>query len=274
MFKLFQTFRVVYETKNFSKAAERLFISQPAVSNQIKQLEDELALELFHRKGRQEITSTKQADLLYHQLLNLADDWETTLAMLHQAMPQKKTCIIVASNTFAVYYLPELMTALLQKFPIVDFVLEMNNSEQVLDQIEKHSAHFGFIEKPLLTTPVKRQEIMTDELVHAGNFENSLWLIREQDSGVYHYIKQYFLEKNIAPPQMTVKNNEMILKCLEQGIGQSIISKRALTETMSWKPLTAEYCRKFYLLKRQHLEDQLMNEIEAFIYAYYRSYRE
>jgi len=274
MFKLLQTFRVVYETKNFSHAAEQLFISQPAVSNQIKQLEDELNLELFHRNGRQEITTTQQADLLYRQLLNLADDWQATLAMLHQETLPKEICTIVASNTFAVYYLPELLAALLQAFPMVEFILEMNNSEQVLDQIEKHHAHFGFIEKPLVTTPIKRQEIMTDELVHAGNFLNPLWIVREQDSGVYHYMREYFLEKNIAPPQMTVKNNEMIIKCLEQGIGQSIVSKQSLTEKINWEPLTKKYRRKFYLLKRQHLDSQVISKIEAFIYEYYQSFSE
>ena len=52
MFKLLATFRVAYETRNFSKAAEVLFISQPAVSNQIKQLEEELQCVLFKRKGK------------------------------------------------------------------------------------------------------------------------------------------------------------------------------------------------------------------------------
>lgn len=61
MFKLLKTFRAVYETRNFSKAAELLYISQPAVSNQIKQLEEELDIQLFVRNGRQEFITTKQA---------------------------------------------------------------------------------------------------------------------------------------------------------------------------------------------------------------------
>ncbi|MBO0424326.1 LysR family transcriptional regulator, partial [Enterococcus plantarum] len=92
MFKLLKTFRAVYETKNFSKAAERLFISQPAVSNQIKQLEEELDIQLFDRNGRQEISTTKQADILYHHLLNLSDDWEDTLQALGTQATPRETC--------------------------------------------------------------------------------------------------------------------------------------------------------------------------------------
>ncbi|EOL47755.1 LysR family transcriptional regulator [Enterococcus caccae] len=270
MFKLLKTFRIVYETKNFSKAAERLFISQPAVSNQIKQLEEELTIQLFMRNGRQEIITTKQADILYNHLLNLADDWEDVLQALQVHTNSRETCRIVASNTFAVYYLPELIDQLVQQFPEVSFILDMDNSEQVLDRIEKHQAHFGFIEKPLITESIIRKKIVSDELVHAGDFSKDLWLVREEHSGVFHYTERYFLAQNLDPQKMIIKNNEMIVKCLEQGIGQSIISKRALTEKIKWKPLEQEYQRNFYFIKRQHIESSQLSEIDLYINEYYQ----
>ena len=63
MFKLLKTFQIVYEQMNFSKAATCLYISQPAVSNQIKQLEEELGCSLFLRNGRQDVVPTRQAYL-------------------------------------------------------------------------------------------------------------------------------------------------------------------------------------------------------------------
>ena len=73
MFKYLETFKVVYETKHFSKAAELLFIAQPTVSAQIKQLEADLGVALFIRNGRQEIETTPQGDLLYQKSVNLLD---------------------------------------------------------------------------------------------------------------------------------------------------------------------------------------------------------
>lgn len=92
MFKLLKTFQIVYEQMNFSKAATCLYISQPAVSNQIKQLEEELGCSLFLRNGRQDVVPTRQAEVLYNRLLNLADDWQETLTALHQARLPKETC--------------------------------------------------------------------------------------------------------------------------------------------------------------------------------------
>ena len=176
MFKLLKTFQIVYEQMNFSKAATCLYISQPAVSNQIKQLEEELGCSLFLRNGRQDVVPTRQAEVLYNRLLNLADDWQETLTALHQARLPKETCRIAASNTFA---------------------------------------------------GASREEIIQDQLVLAGDPANQNWLVREKDSGVFHYTQQYLEESNQSPTLMTVKNNEMIVKMLELGMGQSLLSRKA-----------------------------------------------
>ncbi|MTD37556.1 LysR family transcriptional regulator [Erwinia sp. CPCC 100877] len=270
MFKLLKAFKVVYETKNFSQAAEILFISQPAVSNHIKQLETELGIVLFIRNGRKEIVTTKQADILYQHLLNLADDWHDLQSALEIQTTPKEQCKLVASHTFAVYYLPELLAQLIDHFSELTFVVEMHNSEQVLHEIEKHEAHFGFIEKPLVTKEIIRTKILSDELVRAGNFSKELWLVRETDSGVYHYTEQYFLEQNIYPEKITIKSNEIILKCLEQGIGQSIVSKKALSAAIPWEKLSSSYQRNFYFIKREHIKSPQLKKVEAFINQFYQ----
>ena len=69
MFKLLKTFQIVYEQMNFSKAATCLYISQPAVSNQIKQLEEELGCSLFLRNGRQDVVPTRHHEQVQHCVL-------------------------------------------------------------------------------------------------------------------------------------------------------------------------------------------------------------
>lgn len=84
MFKNLETFKVVYETKHFSKAADLLFIAQSTVSAQIKQLEDDLGVMLFIRNGRQEIETTPEGDLLYEQSVNMLDEWRELKLTLQQ----------------------------------------------------------------------------------------------------------------------------------------------------------------------------------------------
>ena len=268
MFKLLATFRVAYETRNFSKTAEVLFISQPAVSNQMKQLEEELDCALFKRKGKQEMHPTKAAEALYARLLNLKDDWDETLRLVRESDREQIICRMSASHTVSVYYLPELMEHLIEKFPDIIFELDMKNSEEVLKEITQHHIDFGFIEMPLITDGISRIEIKKDELVLTGDLSSHLWISREETSGVFHYMERFLLSQNMKPKRLHVKNNEMIIKLLEQGIGQSMISKRAVPKDMPIKRLGEDFVRPLYFLKKDYMVQREMiaiaNAVEFF----------
>lgn len=268
MFKLLTTFRVVYETRNFSRTAELLYLSQPAVSNQIKQLERDLGVELFQRNGRQEMKPTKQADLLYERTLVLLEEWETTQQQLADEKNEEEVCRIVASHTFAVYLLPQLMKELIVRFPKIKFSIAFANSHESLEQVAKHEADFGFIEKPLETTGVQRFSLLEDALVVAGDPKSELWLVRESSSGVFHYTQRYFEEKNIQGKKMLVKSNEVIVAMLKEGIGRSILSKRAVPKEIHVEPLAES--RQFYLIQRTHLTSERLLEVGNEILDFYK----
>ena len=139
---------------------------------------------------------------MYNRLLNLADDWQETLTALHQARLPKETCRIAASNTFAVYYLPQLMQHLQTQYATINFVLEMNNSEEV-EKVENIKLILAL--SKTITKGATREEIIQDQLVLAGDPANQNWLVREKDSGVFHYTQQYLEESNQSPTLMTVK---------------------------------------------------------------------
>lgn len=274
MFKLLQTFRVVYETRNFSQSAEILFLSQPSISHQIKQLETELKVELFQRKGRQEMIATKQAELLYQRVLNLMDDWQQTIDALAKESSQRVRCRVVASHTFAVYCLPELMKELFEKFPNVAFEIDMANSHEALEKVAKHEADIGFIEKPLTTEGILRHPILKDQLVLVGDPSASPWLVREKTSGVYHYTKRFFEEENISQPAIEIKSNEVITAMLKKGIGRSILSKRAVPEGVFYQLLSESYQRHFYFIERSHLTSPEINQVTQALLAFYEKENE
>lgn len=270
MFKLLTTFRVAYETRNFSKTAEILFVSQPTVSSQIKQLEEELQCVLFKRKGKQEMHPTKSADRLYVRALSLKDDWEKTQRMVKETEEESLICRISASHTVSVYYLPELICHLKKVFSNVVFQIDMKNSAEVLQEITQHHIDFGFIEMPLMADGVQRIEMMRDQLVLAGDLSSGLWLSREETSGVYHYMERYLLHENLKPNRYVVKNNEIIIKLLEQGIGTSMISRRAVPEGLPFKSLGKGYLRPLYFLKKHNMVQDELELIAKEIDCYYQ----
>ena len=271
MLKLLTTFRVVYETRNFSRTAELLFLSQPAVSNQIKQLERELGVILFERNGRKEMKPTKQADLLYERALVLLEEWQETQQQLLDEQNEEEVCRIVASHTFAVYLLPKLLKDLLLKYPKINFVIAYANSHDALEQVAKHEADFGFIEKPLETSGVQRFSLMEDEVVIAGDPDSQLWLVRETTSGVFHYTQRYFEEKNIHGKKLLVKSNEVIAALLKEGVGRSILSKRAVPPEVPTEKLA--YHRNFYLIQRTNLVSENLQAIGKEILRYNERYQ-
>ncbi len=83
-----EIFIKVFDLGSMTAAAKALFISQPTVSSQMKQLEEELQCTLFKRKGKQEMHPTKSADTLYIRALNLKDDWEETQRLVRESQEE------------------------------------------------------------------------------------------------------------------------------------------------------------------------------------------
>ncbi|QER67246.1 LysR family transcriptional regulator [Paucilactobacillus nenjiangensis] len=251
MNKLIETFRIVYETRNFSKAAELLFISQPTVSAQIKQLEHDLKTDLFIRQGRKEIIATPPADILYEKSIDLLDEWKHLYQEIQDAEHNLVTIKIGASHTFALYILPDLIVALNQQFPQLNFSVQMLNSLEVINALEQHTIDLGIIEKPLSAKNVERYPLLNDQLVLAGNPTAGPWLVRESTSGVYYYMNRYLEENNIHEPMMGIQNNAIIAKLINSGFGCSILSKRAVID-VPYQDLGSDYLRKFYVIERAH----------------------
>lgn len=250
MFKWLETFKVVYETKNFSKASELLFISQPTVSAQIKQLENELNTQLFIRSGRKEVLVTPQAEVLYDRVADLMNDWENLYQAVQTNQQQITRCVLGASHTFASYVLPKLLIQLYEEFPHIRFSVQMMNSMEVLQAVEHHTVDLGFIEKPLSAANIKRFSLMEDQLVLAGDSEKGPWLVRENTSGVYYYTKRFLEENDIKDPVVEVQNNTVIVGLLEQGFGCSLISERGAAN-IKHQRLDESFKRNFYLIHRK-----------------------
>ncbi|OFI46996.1 LysR family transcriptional regulator [Floricoccus penangensis] len=225
-----KTFIAVYETKNFSFAAEKLYISQPTVSLQIKKLEQNYGIQLFHRNGKQNVVPTKEADFLYPKLLTIIENLSNSFEQVMQKENFKEECIIVCSNTVANHILPKLMTDILKTFPNVNFTIKMMNSKMALEQIQNNHAHIAIIEKPIETPNLKKEVIYEDELVLAGNADSKYWLMREKESGTRFFNEIFMNENNIQLPIINIDSNELLEKLIEEGIGQSIISRLATND--------------------------------------------
>lgn len=249
MFAYLEAFRLVYETRSFSAAATQLFVTQPTVSHQIKQLEAQLQVKLFDRRGNREVRPTAAAKILYTESTRLLTDWHRTERKLTAATQQKTLALTIgASQTTALTLLPTLLPALKAQFPQAALRVKMANSEQVLKELKAHQIQFGLIEKPVTADDVERVSLAKDQLVCVGQ-PTGVWLTRERGSGTFQYTQNYLKEAGIIPQQLIeIDNLNLILSLVQQGMGQTVVSQRLVPTTLPFQPLGAHFERDFYLV--------------------------
>lgn len=273
MFEWLKTFIVVYETRNFSEAAKRLFMSQPTVSLQIQKLENHLGLKLFERSGKQMIVSTKEADFLYPKVLNVMEELTDSFIQVSNKENFKMDCILACSNTTAIYLVPEVMPKLIEAFPLVNFSIQMMNSKEVIGAIQNNYAQIGFLERTMEAKNIKRTRIYEDELVFAGDPNAKFWILREKDSGI-RFINEIFLhEEGLDPLIMHVNNNELLQELLKKKVGKAIVSKLMVSDEIAWQEMDHHSSKRdIYLVKNLNNTKKEIEEIYQFVADFFASY--
>ncbi|KRK99890.1 LysR family transcriptional regulator [Secundilactobacillus odoratitofui DSM 19909 = JCM 15043] len=253
MDKFIKTFMAVYETRNFSLAAKQLFISQPSVSVKIHQLEEQLGVVLFERNGHRQVRPTTAATHFYKTAEQLLQTWQQGTQEVQQlAAHPRKNVILGFSQTTSVELLPAIIHSLLadSRFSIT---IHTMNSEAILQAVIDREIAFGIIEKPIVADYVQQVTIPGDELVLAGNSDETLWLLREPGSGVRHYTDAYLHEQGIVPKQtLVIDSNQSIIGLLAHGIGKTLMSAGVLPATVPQRSLSQQYHRNFYLIGLDH----------------------
>lgn len=266
MMDMLRIFTKVYECQNFTRAAELLFISQPTISLKMKQLEEQLDVQLFVRQGAKSVQTTKQADLLYKRAKDMLHFWEETTLALHHAQPT--TLTIACSNTFGLYYVPRCMTAFTKAFPAVHLTLNLMNSEEAVRAIQQGTANIALIEKPIATDGLYKELLFRDELVLAGSGEH--WLLREEHSGLHYFNELYLVEQNLTPPKIVANNAELIRQLLQEKVGQTILPKVAVAN-IPYQSLPGKYKRNMYLVAQQR-QPPFLTEIITWLVSYFKGY--
>jgi LysR family transcriptional regulator, transcriptional activator of the cysJI operon len=243
-----KVFRAVAEHLNFRKAAEHLFLTQPAVTLQIKALENELGARLFDRSASR-ISLTQQGMTLLdyaNKLAALAAEAERELGT-HDGKISGELSLGV-STTIAQYVLPRLLVAFLDQHPRVQFSLHSGNTEEIVHLLLDNKVEVGLIEGPARQRGVHTEPFMQDELVVIGarNFEADHLsrtqflalnlLMREQGSGS-RYVVETALERagfklKFFEKVIDLDSTEAIKSAVEAGLGVGIVSRWAILKEL------------------------------------------
>ena len=162
-----EVFFEVARNLSFSKAAEALFISQPAISKHIKLLEEHFNANLFERKGNS-IALTKEGEILFRHLVRAREiqkQLSYDITTYKNQSKAKGSLVIGASTTVALYVIPGVLSAFHQKYPDLNLRLMNRNSENILKALLDQEIDLGIIEGKNKITSVKYQFFLKDEVV-------------------------------------------------------------------------------------------------------------
>jgi len=241
-------FRAVAEQLSFRKAAEELYLTQPAVSLQIKALEEDLGVQLFDRTGSRIALTQAGTTLLgytrqVNALLTQAEQEVASLSGGHLALG--------ASTTIAQYVLPRLLSDFRHEHPRVQPTLISGNTEQIVGAVVQQQIALGFIEGPAHSRDVKTEPFLVDELVliapaaHEWAERGSIacaeiaanpLLMRERGSGTRRVI-EIALERNHIKRSslqivMELDSIEAIKSAVEAGLGAGFVSRWAIAKDL------------------------------------------
>ncbi len=266
-------FLSVARRHSFSRAAEDLFLSQPAVSRHIRQLEAELGVQLFQRLGKRvELTDAGRILADYAQRVSVLT--EEVRRVLGELDGLRRGWVRVgASTTPGLYLLPNIVARFQHKYPDVEATLVVANSTAITRQVLNAEVDVGFVGIPtrapgLQTRPFARDEIVLvvpagHQLVHnpaawPDVLSQATLVAREADSGTRQIVEAHLPRLGIKPKRvMELSGCEAVKRAVAAGLGLAFVSRYATTleiaQGILYTPEIPELCfeRDLFVVTRK-----------------------
>lgn len=271
-----EAFVSVLECGGFSKAAERLRLSQPTVSAHVAALERELQVKLFTRTTK-ELAPSDAGRLLYDYAVKMLALRESSLEAIHRYTSQLRGVVTVAASTIpGQYLLPGLLRGFRQKYPGVTFRIQLTDSQGAVSRVAARDVEIGFCGTMLHAPRCSFRELLEDQLVivtpnteeyrryqQTGfplhRLQRERLISREEGSGTRKEAELFLREMGLGGARLQiaeeVTSNEQIQDLVSAGRGVSIISRTAVESGCQSGRLLAfdfkstKLRRKLYILR-------------------------
>ena len=288
-----KVFLAVAENLSFSKAANELFISQPAVTKHIKELESRLNSALFERKGNK-VYLTKAGKMTYDYLKKIKQQYEELefeLGRMNDTF--KGTLRIGASSTISQYIIPKVIALFHKRYPKIELFLFNGNSFEMEQKLLENEIEIALVENDSSQSNIKYIDFIDDEIVAVTgsqsvyaklksisliDFQQIPIVLREKGSGTLDVIQKYLLKNNIKFENLNILihlgSTEAIKNFLCDFDGIALVSEKAIEKELLLKQITKinikgiQFNRTFRIAHRQGPETLSSKLFAEFLFKY------
>nr|WP_028954246.1 LysR family transcriptional regulator [Synechocystis sp. PCC 7509] len=248
-----KVFEQVARSGSFTKAAEEMFLSQPTVSQQIKQLTKAVGIPLFEQIGKRIYLTDAGKEVLSacKDISEKMSQLEMTLADLKGL---KQGNLRLAVITTAKYFVPRLLGQFRHRYPGIKIALQVTNRKQVLERLSENVDDLYILGQPPEGLDINLRPILENALVAIAPSDHPLakeknitlqrfaqepFIMREAGSGTRMAVEQFFGENRCEiNVEMEIGSNEAIKHAIVGGLGVSVLSRHVLALEGTKGPLT------------------------------------
>ncbi|NJM19206.1 MAG: LysR family transcriptional regulator [Richelia sp. SL_2_1] len=228
---------------SFTRAAEELFLTQPTISMQIKQLTKSVGIPLFEQVGKRLYLTDAGRELFAtcQEIFNILAKFEMKVADLKGL---KQGQLRLAVITTAKYFIPRLLGAFCQLYPGIEIALQVTNHEGILERMTNNQDDLyimsqipenldinyqEFLDNPLIVLAPINHPLAGEKNISISRLANEPFIMREPGSGTRRAVQKLFEEKNVeVKVKLELGSNEAIKQAIAGGLGISVLSRHTL----------------------------------------------
>lgn len=242
-FRQLRVFEAVARHLSYSRAAEELHLTQPAVSMQIKQLEESAGLPLFEQLGKK-VFLTEAGHEMFHYARAIAQQLAEAEAVLTELKGVKRGKLDISVVSTANYFAPQLLAVFCRRFENVTLALNVTNRETVLAQLADNQMDMAIMGQPPQDADIEAEPFMANPLVviaspaHPLAAERSIaprrladetFIVREPGSGTRGAMERFFAEQRMTlHTGMEMSTTEAIKQAVQAGMGLALVSRHTI----------------------------------------------
>lgn len=263
-----KVFEAVATHSSYSRAAEHLHLTQPAVSMQIKQLEGEIGLSLLDQIGKK-IYLTEAGQELQKYSTHILQQLAEAESVFEEMKGLRFGKLTISVATTASYFVPQLLGQFNKRFPGITISLNVTNRETLLQQLARNEmdvaimgqppAGLGleavsFMDNPLVVIAPIDHPLATAKAIPLERIQQETFLVREQGSGTRSAMERFFTAKGIQLSKGSeMSTNEAIKQAVQAGMGLGILSLNTVTLELETKRLVVLDVESFPVLRHWYI---------------------
>ena len=279
-------FNAVARHQSFAAAAREMHLTQPAVSMQIRELEETIGLPVFDRAGRNVSLTSPGEYLLVHarRVLAVLKDAEDTMAKMRGA---QTGTLIVGMVTTAADFLPRMLAAFLREHPGVDVRLVIGNRRSLVDLLHRNEVDLAvmgrppreldtraepFAAHPITVFAAPDHPLAREPRFPPERLANERFIVREEGSGTRAAMEVFFRERQLRPHYaMEVASNEAVRHAVSAGLGVAFLSMHTVRQACALGEVVALDVEGLPIMRAWHVVQlrarTLSPAAEAFRYS-------